>query len=90
MSNSEGNSDSIVLSTKNKTDAINLRSDLMKNFDKLWVYVYNTNNEFFEVKVANNWGASLDQKTIKDIEKFVGDKKLVSVPKKSSKKEKLD
>jgi len=86
-------SESIVLSTNNKNDALTLRADLMKNFEKLWVYVYNYNNELFDVKVANNWGAKLEVKVIKEIEKFVSEKNFAQMSvtkKKSVKKEKAD
>ena len=94
LSNNTEGGDSTVLSTTNKDDALMLRSDLMKNFDKLWVYVYNSNNETFDVKVANNWGSKIEPVMLKAIEKFILDKKLVpatgNVVKKAVKKEKLD
>ncbi len=94
LSNNQEGGEFTVLSTTNKDDALTLRSDLLKEFNRLWVYVYNFNNEMFDVKVANNWGAKLEAHVLKAIEKFIIDKKLVSSPKsdkkKSVKKEKLD
>lgn len=90
MSNTE-NGEFLVLSIKNKDEAVLLRTDLLKEFTRLWVYVYNFNNELFDVRVANNWGAGLEQKVINEIEKFVAGKKITSViSQKSNKKEKLD
>lgn len=93
MSNQDG-SESVVLSTTNKDDALTLRANLLKEFNRMWVYVYNFNNETFEVKIANNIGSKVDSVVLKAVEKFILDKKLTPtssvVAKKSVKKGKLD
>lgn len=73
--NSQDSSEISIFITETKDIANNLRAQINKTFPKIWVYVYNIDNKQFEIKVASNWGGSLDKPTLNLIQNFINENK---------------
>jgi hypothetical protein len=83
-------SETLVFSTKSKASAENLRKELLQNFSRVWVYVFNMANQSWEVKVASNWGGRLDKATLTEVEAYVKNTKKKSKSDKDDNKPKSD
>lgn len=70
MTTENDGSEVLVFTNQSKDIANKLRAEIINNFSKVWVYVYNLDKKF-EVKVASNWGGRLDKKTLDEVEEFV-------------------
>jgi hypothetical protein len=70
MTTENEGSEVLVFTNQSKDIANKLRAEIINNFPKVWVYVYNLDKKT-EVKVASNWAGRLDKKTLNEIEEFV-------------------
>jgi len=75
--------------TDNKELANNLRLEICRNFDKVWVCVFKF-GDLYKVSIANTWGGLLEKDLETSIAKFannyLNEPKETKKPKKVSKK----
>lgn len=62
----------IILIDNNKERILELRSKLLKNFEKVWLFVHvNLEENIYGLEVANVWGNKLSTEKQNNIKAFV-------------------
>jgi hypothetical protein len=74
--------DTIIAQVNNLDIANNIRSRLLKNFNKLWIYVIKNADSTVSVSVANQWSGAVSANKLQQINDCVAD--LISAPIKPS------
>lgn len=70
MTKEQASAETKIFTFDNKERANALRTEILQNYRRVWVFVYNKPGDRYEVTVANQWCGKLDKETITAIKEL--------------------
>jgi len=68
-----GDSETFVINDRSKTLMEKLRSEILKNFRMVWLYLYKEKDGNYEISAANQEGGKLTKDEISAVKRFATD-----------------